>query len=548
MPNPALQPRGNPPVQRPIPRAIPQAPRQGQYPPAGQPGRAQQPHLPQSRQPQSRKKSYRWVWVLVAMFTGLFFTVVGTVAIGLMLVYSGGILPAVSVSNVALGGLSEQEAITRLNSQWDSLILRDGERTWNVKAAALGISLDATATAKNAYAMGRTSGNPLNALFGGAKVSPVVTINRDVASAEMQSIADQVNIPPVDAGVNFQNGQVVATPPQNGRSLDVNATINQFASAIQNGTSNGEINLVMAEIGPAVSDASAIVAQAQALLNNPLDIRVYDPVTGDAVFWSASPSEWVNWLTVASDPNSAIGLSLDADVNAVRDYLNRQANHVLDATRSLDIEQGVNSIVRAIRRGEPATGYVQVLHNERTHVVRSGETITSIAWDYGIPYLYIQQLNGGIESVSAGQTIKIPPADIFLTGDVNPAKRIVVSISNQTVKVYENDQLKWDWVASTGISSSPTWTGVYQIQSHVDNAYAANWNLYMPNFMGVYQPVPGADFTNGFHGFPTRGGGQLLWENSLGTKVTYGCILLSNTNIQLLYDWAEEGVVVEIEA
>jgi lipoprotein-anchoring transpeptidase ErfK/SrfK len=64
--------------------------------------------------------------------------------------------------------------------------------------------------------------------------------------------------------------------------------------------------------------------------------------------------------------------------------------------------------------------------------------------------------------------------------------------------------------------------------------------------MGVYRPVPGADFTNGFHGFPTRGGGQLLWENSIGTRVTYGCILLSNTNIRLLYDWAEEGVVVEI--
>jgi len=125
---------------------------------------------------------------------------------------------------------------------------------------------------------------------------------------------------------------------------------------------------------------------------------------------------------------------------------------------------------------------------------------------------------------------------------------VIVSITNQTVKVYENNQLKWDWVASTGIPDSPTWTGIYQVQSHVDNAYAANWNLNMPNFMGVYQPVPNADFTNGFHGFPTRGGGQLLWENSLGRKVTYGCILLSNTNMQQLYSWAEEGVVVEIQA
>jgi len=36
--------------------------------------------------------------------------------------------------------------------------------------------------------------------------------------------------------------------------------------------------------------------------------------------------------------------------------------------------------------------------------------------------------------------------------------------------------------------------------------------------------------------------------NSLGTKVTFGCILLSNENAEALYNWAEEGVVVEIQA
>jgi lipoprotein-anchoring transpeptidase ErfK/SrfK len=39
-----------------------------------------------------------------------------------------------------------------------------------------------------------------------------------------------------------------------------------------------------------------------------------------------------------------------------------------------------------------------------------------------------------------------------------------------------------------------------------------------------------------------------LWTNSLGTRVTYGCILLSNDNAALLWEWAQEGVVVEIRA
>jgi lipoprotein-anchoring transpeptidase ErfK/SrfK len=535
MPNPALQPRTKTTrlSQRPVRHPAPVPPR---------PARPQQRYA--SPPSIKKKKSYRGLWVMLIGFADMIMFIVGFIALGLMLVYGNGILPAVSVSGMALGGLSEQEATTILNSEWDTIILRDGERIWSINPATLGITMDATKTAQQAYAIGRTTGNPLSGLLGHVEVSPIVTINPDIVSIELGRIAEQVNTPLIDAGVAFENGQVIATAPQNGRSVDVNATLQQLAQSIQ---TDGEIALVMVEIAPIITDTSNVVAQAQALLSNPLDIKVYDPVTGDAVYWSVMPYDWGQWLTVTTDNNSAIGLALDANPDAVRAFLNNQATTVLDSTRTIDLDAGVQSVVNAIQRGDPSTGFVQVQHKERTHTVQAGESITSIAWDYGIPYLYIQNLNNNIDNVSAGQQIKIPPADVFLTASTNPSKRVIVSISNQTVKVYENNQLKWDWVASTGISDSPTWTGIYQVQSHVDNAYAANWNLHMPNFMGVYQPVPDADFTNGFHGFPTRDGGQLLWENSLGRKVTYGCILLSNTNIQQLYSWAEDGVVVEIQ-
>lgn len=538
MPNPALQPRGNTrqKVQHPVAKPMRMLPPKNHI-----------PNRPLLHTPKKRK-SFRWFWILMALFSTFIVSIVGAIALGLMLVYSNGILPSVYVSGVALGGLSEQEAVTVLQQSWDEIILRDGDRTWTVNPTTIGITMDAHQTAQQAYAIGRTTGNVFDGLLSNAQVSPIITVDADVASTELIRIAEQVNIVPIDASVGFENGQVVALPAQNGRSIDINVTVQQLKSAIQSGTHNGEIELVMGDIAPLVTDVSGIVAEAQALLSNPLEIKVYDPVTGDTVYWSALPNEWGQWLTVTPDNTSTIRLSLEANPDAVRNFLNQQANTVLDSTRTLDIEAGVQSVVNAIRQGNPSQGFVQVKHQERIHTVQSGETITSIAWDYGVPYLYIQNLNNGIANVSVDQQIKIPPADIFLSESVNPNKRIVVNISNQNVKVYENDQLKWDWSASTGIPDSPTWTGVYQIQSHVDNAYAANWNLYMPNFMGVYQPVPGADFTNGFHGFPTRGGGQLLWENSLGRKVTYGCILLHDNHMQQLYNWAETGVVVEIQA
>jgi lipoprotein-anchoring transpeptidase ErfK/SrfK len=125
-------------------------------------------------------------------------------------------------------------------------------------------------------------------------------------------------------------------------------------------------------------------------------------------------------------------------------------------------------------------------------------------------------------------------------------KRVKISISQQRMQAYEEGQVKWDWQVSTGIASSPTSPGIFQVQSHDPNAYAGNWNLWMPWFMGIYRPVPSQDFMNGFHGFPSRDQQQLLWTRNLGHPVTYGCILLSTDNAKLLYDWAPEGTIVEI--
>jgi lipoprotein-anchoring transpeptidase ErfK/SrfK len=179
--------------------------------------------------------------------------------------------------------------------------------------------------------------------------------------------------------------------------------------------------------------------------------------------------------------------------------------------------------------------------------VQAGETLASIGRDYGIPYPWIQQANPDMgETLGVGQQLTIPSPDRMLPLPVVEGKRIIVSIAEQRVWVYENGALKWDWAASTGIDSSPTAPGIFQVQSHEANAYAGNWDLWMPFFLGIYQPVPVSPFMNGFHGFPTRNGSTLLWTGDLGHKVTYGCILLSTDNARALYEWAEDGVVVEV--
>lgn len=511
-----------------------------------QPVRRPVPGRLPSRPPVKRSRRDALLYLAIGL-VALVVMSCAAVTLGIGLVYTGGILPGVSAGGIALGGLSQPEAATALQTRWQMITLRDGERAWSVNPADLGIALDARATAKAAYEQGRAQlATALQGILGRVDVPPVVTVDLVAAETGLRELAPQLNQPAVNAGVRLENGQMQPTAAVRGRALDVASTLAQLQRGAGAALADGVLDLVMQPVPPAVTDATPMLEQARLLLASPLQIRVFDPVTGDSAYWSLPPEQWGNWLAAEPDATRPTGLVLSLDAQPVRAYLQSQAEAVLDDSRYLKLDEAVADAQNTVAQGR-TNAYARVYHRDRQHVVQPGETIISIAWDYGVPYPYIQQVNGGIENVSAGQTITVPSPDNFMPFPVVPDKRIVVSISQQRAWVYENGALKWEWPVSTGINSSPTWPGIYQIISHVDNAYAANWNLWMPNFIGVYKPIPGSDFTNGFHGFPTRGGSQLLWTNSLGTRVTYGCILLSNDNVQQLYPWAEEGVVVEIQ-
>jgi lipoprotein-anchoring transpeptidase ErfK/SrfK len=112
--------------------------------------------------------------------------------------------------------------------------------------------------------------------------------------------------------------------------------------------------------------------------------------------------------------------------------------------------------------------------------------------------------------------------------------------------LYENGEVISDHVISTGMSNSPTLPGVFQVQTHEVNAYASNWDLWMPHFLGIYEAVPG--FMNGIHGLPVLSSGVRLWGSVLGTPASYGCIITDLPTGASLFEWAEDGVVVEIQA
>lgn len=125
----------------------------------------------------------------------------------------------------------------------------------------------------------------------------------------------------------------------------------------------------------------------------------------------------------------------------------------------------------------------------------------------------------------------------------NGGKYILVDIAEQRMYVYEGGVLIWSFVASTGMNNA-TRTGVFAVQSKIPNAYGATWNIWMPNWLGIYWA---GGLENGIHALPILPSGARLWSGFLGRPISYGCVVLSEYDSELLYNWAEIGTPVEIQ-
>ncbi len=122
-------------------------------------------------------------------------------------------------------------------------------------------------------------------------------------------------------------------------------------------------------------------------------------------------------------------------------------------------------------------------------------------------------------------------------------KYILVDISEQHMYVYEGGTLVFSFVSSTGMNNA-TRVGSFSVLDKIPNAYGATWDLWMPNWLGIYYS---GSLENGIHALPILSNGGQLWAGYLGVPISYGCVVLGVDESQQLYDWAEVGTPVEIQ-
>jgi lipoprotein-anchoring transpeptidase ErfK/SrfK len=522
--------------------------------PAAPPEQAPQmwAYWPQPPAPQPTRSIWRSVAFLgLGWAVAIILAVVVAALVGLALfLRSDWIVPGVSAAGLDLGRRSTAEAATLLQQQWQQrqITLVAGQTSQNVTPETLGVTLDAAATAQLARQQGRSLPTLRELLRknGQIQLLPVRNFDPALALKNLEILAPQFAIPAKNAEMRLVAGRVEALPGAAGQVVDIPATMTQLTQNPAQIFNEGRFQLVLTIIEPEVMDLSGPVAQANQLLANPITLRAYDPISGETMEWIIGAETWGDWLSLGLKSDDPTQLDWSLDVERARAGL-AEKTAGLGPERYLELETATAEIVAALKNQNWPVR-LRIFHHERQYTVQAGETLSSIGYNLGIPYPWIEQANPGLgDSLRPGQTLTIPSPDGLLPLPPVASKRLVVSLSQQKVWAYEQGAVKWEWLVSTGIPSSPTAPGVFQVQTHELNAYAASWNLWMPNFIGIYRPVPTSDFMNGFHGYPSRDGRNLLWVDDLGRPVTYGCIMVSAENAVALYEWAEAGVVVEVQ-
>jgi LysM repeat protein len=499
------------------------------------------------RRTRKRKSAGSAILSLSAALLMLVLLALGALA---LLYFSDFTLPGVQALGLELGGKTTVQAADALLAGWQSqtIAVTAGSRTWQAPPNQLGLVLDADATVRQAHSQGR-SPEGLAQLWqsrGRVSVAPIWDFDPLVAETFLRTLAAEVGTPAQDAGLRVVDGRVKETPGVPGRALDVQASVDWLQGHASQVLQDRRLNVTLAVVPPAINDLTPAIAQANQLLGATHPVYLYDPLNDEKLTWQITPQVIGGWLKLHLNPEDPAYLKWTLEQAQVQAFLQDRQKETLGAARFVKMDNALPAVVKMVVESGLEVR-LRVYHGEQQYPVQAGETVSSIGVKFGMPYPWIQKANPGLgDMLQVGQKIALPSPDVFVPLPPVENKRIIVSLKEQNVKVLENGAVKWNWKASTGMDSSPTSPGVFQVRSHDLRAYAANWDLWMPYFMGIYQPVPGNDFMNGFHGFPSRGGSQILWTKNLGAPITYGCILVSTDNAIALYKWAEEGVVVEI--
>lgn len=208
---------------------------------------------PQPRKGKTGIKRRSHIHVAKALFV-LFLTLIllagiGSTAYGYYLINNDFFYPGVSVDGIELDGLTPQQAAEAICAKYkpklekmQMTIVFDGE-TWVYDHEAIHAKINVEETLENAYRIGRT-GNVFyrlneiqQARKNGKSFDTLLTFEPDALLLDIEQIAREIAIEPVDATITYHNKQAelfTFTPEVIGRKISVDNTMVDIRAKVKN--------------------------------------------------------------------------------------------------------------------------------------------------------------------------------------------------------------------------------------------------------------------------------------------------------------------------
>ncbi|MGB2896463.1 MAG: VanW family protein [Anaerolineales bacterium] len=275
----------------------------------------------------SKSRMMRWLTRgLLAFFAASFVLFTGFVLFlfGTRLFLFNRALPGVHIQDITLSGMSQEEIIAALNpvltyAEDGDIALLDADRTWLTNPAELGVSIDLHEIASNAFAVGRQGTfierllQQVDAWYQGYAITPVILFDQVVGTHFLQAIASTVDQPTIEAALQIEGTQVLVSPGQIGRSVDIIGTLDALKEPFGS-MHDAVIPIVIEETHPVVLDASSAAESARKILSEPL--RITAEGAEDLVLEPSELAPMIRFEVQGDATDSAYAVKLDPELLA----------------------------------------------------------------------------------------------------------------------------------------------------------------------------------------------------------------------------------------
>ncbi len=183
-----------------------------------------------------------------------------------------------------------------------------------------------------------------------------------------------------------------------------------------------------------------------------------------------------------------------------------------------------------------------------SHTVQRGETLSGIAMRYSVSLSALQTANGlsNPNLIYVGQVLRLPAGGAVVAPPAPaPAAKSVV-VDKSEQRAYLYEN--GQLINAFVVSTGQPGSETWEGTWHVRSKIPTAY-AYTWNLQMPYWLgfYHTGYLENGFHALPILPDGSILWDGYLGTPVSYGCVILSHPDAATLYQWAEIGTEVIVQ-